>query len=88
MLNQNGDVLSTLSQRRNGDRKHIEPVKQIRAEAPLSYHFVQVPISGRHNANVNPDRAIAAEPLKLMFLKNSQKLGLQSQRQVTDLIQK
>ena len=88
VLHQKGNVFTTLSQRWKRDRKHIEPVKQIRAEPPLSYHLVQILIRGCHDAHINSYRSVAAKPLKFLFLENSQKLGLQFERQIANLIQK
>jgi hypothetical protein len=85
---QKRNVFRTLPQRRKCDRKHIEAVKQIRAEPPLSNHLGQILIRGCHNTNVNPDGAVASEPLKFLFLENAQELRLQFERQIAHLIQK
>src|ERR1700678_563961 len=70
VLHQKRNVFRTLAQRRKRDRKYIEPVEQIGAETPLPNHLAQILIRSRHNPDINPDRAVAAEPLEFLFLKD------------------
>jgi hypothetical protein len=77
-----------LPQRRDGDRKYIEPVEQIRPEAALLDHLFQILICGGDEPNVNANGSAAAKPLVFLLLQNPQELRLQVQRELTYLIQK
>ena len=88
VIHQKRDVLRTRSQGRKIDREYIQPVKEIGAKPPFAHHLRQVLIGGRDDTNVNASGACAAEPLELLFLENTQELGLQFERQVADFVEK
>ena len=81
------DVLAPIAQRRHGERKHVEPVEQIAAEAPLPHFLVQIAVGGGDDAHVDVDRPRAAEPLDLAVLQHAQQLRLQLERQLADLVE-
>jgi hypothetical protein len=86
--NKKRDVLASLPQRRDGDRKYIKAVEEIRPEAALEDHLFQILICGGDEPNVNSNGPAAAKPLVFLLLQNPQELRLQIQRKLTDLIQK
>ena len=82
------DVFYSIPQRRNNDRKHIQPVVEILPEPAAGDLLTQIPIGCRNQAKVGPDRFQAADALELLGLKDSQKTGLNVHGHVADLIQK
>src|SRR5262249_43915087 len=79
------DVLRPLSQGRQGDGEDVEPVIEVRAEAPLAHGSLEVAIRGRDQPHVYFQRLRPADALELALLQYAQELRLQLQRQVPDL---
>ena len=88
MRHQAADVLAPLAQRGQPDGDDVEPVKQIAAKAAVGHLGFQVAVGGHHNAHVDLDFALAAQPYHGAFLQGAQELGLHGQRQVTNFVQK
>ena len=87
MLDELRNVLAAIAQRRNGDRKHVEPVVQVATETTLPDFLGQVPIGRRDDADIDVDRARAAQPLDLALLQHAEQLGLELERQLADLVE-
>ena len=87
VLGQERDVLGPLPQRRHPDREHVEPEEQIRAELALADRFLQVPVGGRHDTGVRPQRLAAAHPLELALLEHPQQRDLDWRRQLPHLVE-
>ena len=84
---QERDVFGPLAQRRHEDREYVEPVEEIGAKSALLNHCLEVLVRRRDDSNVHRRRAAAAaESFDLLLLQRPQQLGLQFQRQVTDLV--
>jgi hypothetical protein len=66
----------------------MQSVKQIASELTVFYHPLQIPMSGRNDANIYLLSARTAQPFKFMFLQNPQQFGLQLERNVTYFIKK
>ena len=81
-------IFGTLAQRRNGDGKNIEPIKQVFPELAFRNHLPQVVVGGGDQPHIGFDRLCAPQPLELMFLQNPQELRLQFGGYIADLIQK
>src|SRR5208283_232131 len=81
------NVALALSQRRDGQRKHVQPIIQVAAKFTVVDHFLQIPVRGGHQPDIDSDSAISTQPLKLLLLDGPQQLGLQLQRDFTDLIE-
>jgi hypothetical protein len=77
MIGYERDVIRTVPQGWDEDRKYIQSVEKIRPESPLQDHLLQVGIRGSDHAHINADRASAANTLTLPFLQNTQELRLQ-----------
>src|SRR6266581_6447455 len=86
VLDQQGNVFSSFSQRRNLNRKNIETVKQIAAKCTLDDGSLQVAIGGGDDPRVRSDRLIATHTLKLPLLKNMQQRNLSFGWDLTDLV--
>src|SRR5947209_6732253 len=52
-LTQDPDVLAALAQRREGHVEHVEPVKEVGAEAPGPDRLAQGNVAGRDDAHVD-----------------------------------
>src|SRR5438105_1036942 len=81
------DVLGPLSQGRNLDGEDCHPVEQVLAEAPLGNRLAQVAMRGGDDAQVDGHRRGAAEPLHLVLLEDAEKLRLELERQLADLVE-
>src|SRR5580704_16115534 len=88
MPDQFRNVLRTLPERRNVDRKYFQSVVQVLAKCRLLYHTGQIAMRGGDEAYVNFMSAVAAEPLKFLLLQNAQQLRLKFERDIADFVQK
>src|SRR5206468_11887062 len=82
------DILQSYSQGRNDDRKDVEPVKKIRAEALLADRPLEIAIRCRDQPHVDLQRLRPADALELAVLQHAQELRLQLQWKVADLVEK
>src|SRR5690242_5999995 len=87
VVDEQGDILDTLAQRRNAHREDVKPVIQVAAKFPLLHHLRQVAASGSDESSVHAYRLEAAEPLEFLLLQHAEEFGLQLKRDVSDLIQ-
>jgi len=76
MTNQLAYILPTLSQRRNRDRKNVQPIVKITAELITCNHVDQIAMGSGNQPHVDVMRAAAAKALELLFLQNAQKFRL------------
>ena len=75
---------------RSGGRvmgKTLQAVVEIAAKLPGFDHLGKVAIGGGDKTNIHRNRSSPAQPLYLLLLQGTQELGLQFQRQVSDLVQ-
>jgi hypothetical protein len=88
---QNGGLtngyLRALTQRRQFNGEHAEPIKEVGAEFTFVDHLSEIPMCGADHAHIGVNRGGAAETLELSFLHDAKNLGLQLQRKVADLVQ-
>ena len=75
------------SERRHLNRKHIEAIKEVFAEAPIGDSRFQVAIRSRDDTHVDMDRLHSADSLKFSLLQDSQERDLCVGWKFTDLIQ-
>src|SRR5712692_2788003 len=80
-------VLGPLPQGRDLDGEDRQPVVQVLAEAPLRDRLAQVAMGGGDDAHVDAHRRSPAEPLHLALLEDAEKLRLQFERQLADLVE-
>src|SRR4029077_2104359 len=59
VLDQQGNVFASFSQRRNFNRKNVETVKQIATKCPLGDGSLRVAIGGGDDPRIGSDRLIA-----------------------------
>ena len=82
------DIVPALAQRRQLDRKNVEPVIKILAEFSFLRRLLQIPVGGGDHADIDFLRPRAAHGLKLPFLKHAQQLHLKLHRQLADFVEK
>ena len=87
MFRQKWDVIHSLPQRRNLNRKHVQPVIEILAETALGRCFLQIPVGGGHNAHVGAACPVVTDPFIALLLEDAQQLVLNIQRNFPHLIQ-
>src|ERR1700690_413230 len=76
IFNQQWNVVSSLSKRRDVNRKNIQAVEQIATEGPLADRGLQITIGGCDHPNINPDFPGTADTLKLVLLQNAKESNL------------
>src|SRR4029450_5002600 len=76
MLDQKADVLAPFSQGWNPDREDVQAVEQVLPKAPLRDLYLQVPVRGTDDANVDRQGLAASDPLELLFLQHTEQLRL------------
>ena len=76
MAGQQRYIFRTFTQRRNGDRKNVKPVKQVFSKLAFRNHLPQVVMGSRNQPHIGFQRLCAPQPLELMLLQNAQELRL------------
>ena len=87
MADQLGDVLAALAERRNADRKDVEPVVEVLTEGAGLDEVDQAAIGRRDEPEVHPHRPARAHRVDLAVLKGAEKLDLDVERQLADLVE-
>ena len=80
-------VVAARAQRHQRERKYVQAVIEIFAEAPGGDFLAQAAVGGRDHAHIEAIGVRAAQALDLALLQNPQQLGLQRQRNLGDLIE-
>src|SRR6516165_7012001 len=87
MCGQNRDIFFALSQRGNLQWENIETVIKVFAKTARGYLFFQISIGGRDDPHIRLPGSVLAYTFITLLLQNPQQLGLQLQRDFTDLVQ-
>src|SRR6266851_5405757 len=87
MLGERLDVLRPLAQRRDAQIDDVEAEIEILAEAAFADLLFEVAVGGGDQADVDPDRAGAADAIDLTLLDGAQQLSLQARMHLADLIE-
>ena len=86
--NKERNILFTFPQRRNHDRKDVKPVVEIVAKLVVGNLLREICIGGGHHPHIHVYRFSASQAFKFLFLEDAQELGLEFERDITDLIKK
>ena len=70
VINQIGDILLALPQRRQVDRQHIQPVVEVLAKCPLFQRRPQVLVGRGNDSNVHLSRLGAAQAFEFALLQH------------------
>jgi uncharacterized repeat protein (TIGR03803 family) len=87
MAHQERDVFRAFSQRRHRHRKDVQAVEEVSAEPLSRTSAARSRLVGSDQAGIGAEGTSASQPLKLSLLQYAQKLRLQFQRNLPDLIQ-
>src|ERR1035437_37609 len=87
MANERRDVLAPFAQRRQMQRENMQAVEQVTAEFFLFHRTNQIAIGGGDQPHVHMDRPRSSQAFKLLVLQNTQQLGLQLQRNISNLVE-
>ena len=88
MIRKQRDVLPVLAKQRQRDMDDVQSIEEITAEPPGLDFLGEVPVGARDDADVDLDGLGAADCPNLLFLDHAQKLHLQVQRHLADLVEK
>src|SRR5260370_42289346 len=83
-----GYRLAALAQRRDKDRRGVQPVVKVVAKLTRFYHRAQIAIGRRDQPYINLIAIRRADRLHVVSLDRAQQLGLQLERQFRDLVEK
>src|SRR5579862_8341422 len=81
------NILAAFPQRRNAQRDDVEAVVEILAKMMRTDFGLEVAIGRGDYSRIDVDGAFAADPLEVLILQEAQKFGLESRRQVGDLVE-
>src|SRR6267142_721187 len=82
------NVFATFAQRWQQNRNHIQTIVEIVTTLATLHHVHQIAVGRSHQPNVDLVSASATQALELLFLKDTQQLGLQRGRNIAYLVQK
>ena len=68
MFRQQRDVIHSVPERRNLNRKHIQPVKEIFPESARGHGFLQIAVGRGHNAHIGAARPVVTHPFIPLLL--------------------
>ena len=81
-------VVAALAQRRQAERKHVQPVEEILTEFSLADGFLQIAIRRGQYPDVHLLGGRAADRIELALLEHAEQFRLQVERQFPDLVEK
>ncbi len=87
LLGKRRDIVPPLPERRNGDGEHVQPVEQVLAEQLGLDRLLDVLVRCRHDAHVDLDGTVPADPFDHLLLDHAQDLRLERQVHVADLVE-
>ncbi len=88
MVDQQGNVLLALAQRRKGEAHDIESIQQIFAKLAGGHHFFEVAVAGGDDADLNRPRLRVADGHDHALFQHAQQGALHRQGQCRDFIEK
>ena len=80
-------VFEVIPERRQHDWEDIEPVEEILAEMAGVDLFLEVPVRGCDNPDVDRDVVRAADTLERLFLEEAEELGLERRYHLADFVE-
>src|ERR1700757_694575 len=86
-FSQRNDLIAALAQGWNHNVYDIQPVVQILAKRAFFDALAQVAMRGRHDANIDLDDAAASKRLHFTILQHLEKLCLEADIHVADLVE-
>src|ERR1700741_5346475 len=87
MMHEHRDIVQSLTERRERDRKDVQPIVQVHAGLSFRYHPLKILVCRGYDPHIYSSRLCTPEPLEFLLLNRAQKFGLKLDRQVANLIQ-
>src|SRR5208283_3278772 len=87
MFRQQWQVINSLPERRDLNRKHVQPVIEIFPKTAGGYGFLQIPVRRGHNAHIRSACPVVTNALIPLLLENAQQLVLDLQRNLPHFVQ-
>src|SRR2546426_8141067 len=81
------DVGTTLAQRRERDRKHVQRAEEVRTGAPRPHRFLEIAIRRGDHPHVYPKRPARPYRFELLLLPHTKKLHPRLQGPLCDLVE-
>ncbi|MNY22422.1 hypothetical protein D3C86_1560330 [compost metagenome] len=86
-MEQGGNVLQPLAQRRHAQHHAAEAVVEVEPEAATVDQRLDVAVGGGHEPEIHPPRLPAAQPLDHAVFQHAQQLDLHLHRNIGDFVQ-
>ncbi len=86
VVDEEGDVVLSVTQRRDLERDHVEPIVEVFAEAALTNHLLEVPVRRRDDPHVHLAVFGGAHREEHPLLEHAQELHLERGRHVAYLV--
>src|SRR3989449_213366 len=80
-------VPRALAQRRQPDREHAQAIEQVLAQLAVRHRLLGLAVGGRHDADVDLEFALPADPRDDPGLEHAQQAHLQLERHLADLVE-
>ena len=87
MLDEAGDVLLALAQRRHEDADDVQTIVEVLAEVAAGDLVFEHAIGRHHHPGIRPQRALAADAVVLLVLQDLEQLGLERRVHLADLVE-
>ena len=68
MVDQQGNILFSLTQRRKFQLDHVDPIVEVFSELSLLHHFKEVPVGGGYDTNIRQLALYRSEGFIGLFL--------------------
>src|SRR6185437_13131195 len=88
MVDQQGNILTAVTQRRYSDRNHVQPVVEILAKGIFRYLLLKITVSGGNYTHVDGDFVGAAYRAHSALLQHAKEFDLHGQSHLADLVEK
>src|SRR5260370_5960353 len=87
VLDQHGNIFSSLPERGDLNGKNVEPVKEVAPEHTLSDGGLQIAVSSRNHPDIGLDGSSSTDTFEFVFLQNMQERDLGLGRELSEFIE-
>ncbi len=88
VIDQERDILRTVTQARQSERHHFQAMIQIFAERASADRFFQIAVGGRNDAHVDFNRFVGTDSRDFAAFQHTQKFDLRGERHVSHFVEK
>ena len=87
VLDEQGDIVGAVAQRRQDDGDDVEAVVEVIAESALADHRLEVAVRRRDDAHIDVNGFLTADAVEFLLLQDAQELDLQVLVELPDLVE-